>query len=73
MKPREKSKYPDRAWGQEAFRGPDEQLRENPPGSTASEHIDDFDSSIAEPSADVKRFKNQVEYIDNRGPLGAGD
>lgn len=42
-------------------------------GYDASSHADDYDQNIGDPNINVKQFTNDVEYIDNRGPLGTGD
>lgn len=33
----------------------------------------DYDQQVGDPTISVKQFTNDVEFIDNRGPLGAGD
>lgn len=39
----------------------------------AGDNRDDYDQQVGDPNISVKQFTNDVEFIDNRGPLGAGD
>jgi hypothetical protein len=39
----------------------------------AGDNRDDYDQQVGDPNIRVKQFTNDVEFIDNRGPLGAGD
>lgn len=44
-----------------------------PQRKTAANSADDFDQNIGDPNISIKQFTNDVEYMDNRGPLGTGD
>lgn len=44
-----------------------------PERKAASSSAEDYDQAIGDPNVNVKQFTNDVEYMDNRGPLGTGD
>ncbi|MFN3428965.1 MAG: hypothetical protein ACK46X_03310 [Candidatus Sericytochromatia bacterium] len=44
-----------------------------PGRQTAASAETDFDQAVGDPNVDIKQFTNDVEYMDNRGPLGSGD
>lgn len=53
-------------------KGPVESTGERPDTSTGVD-LDDYDQRVGDPDVSVKQFTSDVEFIDNRGPLGAGD
>jgi hypothetical protein len=44
-----------------------------PSRGKAGDSQNDYDQQVGDPNISVKQFTNDVEFIDNRGPLGAGD
>jgi hypothetical protein len=45
----------------------------SPSRGKTGESQTDYDQQVGDPNISVKQFTNDVEFIDNRGPLGAGD
>jgi hypothetical protein len=70
---------PNKNWKQEvdaevAQRSAAEPAPEQGQKRTASpDAADNFDQAVGDPNITVKQFTNDVEYMDNRGPLGSGD
>jgi len=55
-------------------RGMDDSIEaQTPQRKTAASSAEDYDQAIGDPNVNVKQFTNDVEYMDNRGPLGTGD